>query len=63
MPEELVNDVGRLTKWFTYLVAAAWALSLLGVSVGWLAIVIAVVVVFSFLMAGPWWRTSQQGRY
>ena len=53
MPEELVNDVGRLTKWFTYLVAAAWALSLLGVSVGWLAIVIAVVVVFGFLMARP----------
>jgi small-conductance mechanosensitive channel len=53
MPEDLGNDVGRLTKWFTYLVAVAWALSLLGVSVGWLAIVVAVVVVFGFLMARP----------
>ncbi len=53
LPEELVNDVGRLTKWFVYLVAVAWALSLMGVSVGWLAIVVAVVVIFGFLMARP----------
>jgi small-conductance mechanosensitive channel len=53
MPQDLVTDVGRLTKWFIYLVAVAWALSLLGVSVGWLAIVVAVVVVFGFLMARP----------
>jgi small-conductance mechanosensitive channel len=53
LPEDLVNDVGRLTRWFVYLIAVAWALSLLGVSVGWLAIVVAVVVVFGFLMARP----------
>jgi small-conductance mechanosensitive channel len=53
LPEDLVNDVGRLTRWFVYLVSVAWALSLLGVSVGWLAIVVAVVVVFGFLMARP----------
>jgi small-conductance mechanosensitive channel len=53
LPDDLVNDVGRLTKWFVYLVAAAWAMSLLGVSVGWLAIVVGVVAIFGFLMAKP----------
>jgi small-conductance mechanosensitive channel len=53
LPDDLVKDVGRLTKWFTYLIAVAWALSLLGVNVGWVAIVVAVVVVFGFLMARP----------
>lgn len=53
LPDDLVKDVGRLTKWFTYLIAVAWALSFLGVNVGWVAMVIAVVVVFVFLMARP----------
>jgi small-conductance mechanosensitive channel len=53
LSDNLVKDVGRLMKWFTYLIAAAWALSLLGVDVGWVAIVVAVVVVFAFLMARP----------
>jgi small-conductance mechanosensitive channel len=53
LPDDLVKDVGRLTKWFVYLVAVAWALSLLGVSVGWLAIVVGVVAIFAFLMAKP----------
>jgi small-conductance mechanosensitive channel len=53
LPDDLVKDVGRLAKWFTYLIAVAWALSLLGVNVGWVAIVVAVVVVFGFLMARP----------
>jgi small-conductance mechanosensitive channel len=53
LPDELVTDAGRLAKWFVYLVAAAWAMSLLGVSVGWLAIVVGVVAIFGFLMAKP----------
>ena len=53
LPDDLVKDIGRLTKWFTYLIAVAWALSLLGVNVGWVAIVVAVVVIFGFLMAKP----------
>ncbi len=62
LPDDLVKDVGRLTKWFTYLIAVAWALSFLGVNVGWVAMVIAVVVVLVSSWPGPWWRTSQRGR-
>jgi small-conductance mechanosensitive channel len=53
MPDDLIKDTGRLSRWFIYLVAMAWAMSLIGVDVGWVAIVVAVVVVFVLLMAKP----------
>ena len=51
-PDALVQDGGRLARWLVYLIAA-WALSLIGVSVGWVVVVVGVVLLLGFLMAKP----------
>ena len=52
-PEQLVSFVSRTVRWLVIFVGAAWSLSLVGVSVAWLTLVIAVVVIVAVLFARP----------
>ena len=53
LPDEFVLAGSRTSRWLVYLIALAWSLSLLGVTVDWIVIVVAVVVVVIVLMARP----------
>jgi small-conductance mechanosensitive channel len=53
LPDEFVQAGGRVSRWLVYLIASAWALSLLGVTVDWIVVVVAVVVIIVVLMARP----------
>ena len=54
LPDEFVLAGSRTSRWLVYLIALAWSLSLLGVTVDWIVIVVAVVVVVVIvLMARP----------
>lgn len=53
MPEPLVQDIGRLIRWSVYLIAFALAMPLLGVTVGWLPIVVIVILILGLLMIRP----------
>lgn len=52
-PDYVPELVGRTTRWMIVLVAAAWSMSLLGVDVGWFALVVALIAVVLFLMLRP----------
>jgi len=53
IPESIVNDAGRLVKWLVYLIAFAIAMTFLGVTVGWLSIVVVVILIMALLMVKP----------
>ena len=52
-PDYVPELVGRSTRVIVVLVAAAWSMSLLGVDVGWFALVVVLVAVVVFLMIRP----------
>ena len=52
-PDYVPDVVGRSVRWLVLLVAFAWAVSLLGVEVGWFALVLAAVFIVVFLMVRP----------
>ena len=52
-PDYVPDLVGRATRWLVVLVAVAWSMSLLGVDVGWFALVVALIAVVVFLMVRP----------
>lgn len=52
-PDYVPELVGRSIRALTILIAVAWAMSLLGVDVGWFALVVALVAVIVFLMVRP----------
>ena len=52
-PDYVPDLVGRATRWLVVLIGIAWAMSLLGVDVGWFALVVALVAVIVFLMVRP----------
>lgn len=49
----IIMDVGRLVKWLVYLIAFALTLTLLGVTIGWLSIVVVVILILGILMVKP----------
>ena len=51
--EPLVQDIGRLIRWSVYLIAFALAMTFLGVTVGWLSIVVIVILILGLLMVRP----------
>ena len=53
VPEPLVQDLGRLIRWSVYLVAFALAMTFLGVTIGWLSIVVIVILILGLLMVRP----------
>jgi small-conductance mechanosensitive channel len=53
LPDEFVQAGSRTSRWLVYLIALAWSLSLLGVTVDWIVIVVVVVVIVIVLMARP----------
>jgi small-conductance mechanosensitive channel len=61
LPADISRDSGRLLRWLVYLIALAWALSIVGVSVGWVAVVVAVVLVVGVLMVKPMIENSAAG--
>ena len=61
LPEEVVNDGARVARWFVFLVALAWALSILGVGVGWVTIIVVVLLVFGVLMLKPMVENTAAG--
>lgn len=61
LPEELVIDGARAARWFVFLVALAWALSILGVGVGWVTIIVVIVLVFGVLMLKPMVENAAAG--
>lgn len=52
-PDYVPELVGRSIRVIVVLVGTAWAMSLLGVDVGWFALVVALVAVVAFLMLRP----------
>ena len=52
-PEYVPELVGRSVRWLVMLIALAWAVSLLGVQVGWFALVVASGLVVFVLMVRP----------
>ena len=52
-PDYVPDLVGRATRWLVVLIGIAWAMSLLGVDVGWFALVVALIAVVVFLMVRP----------
>ncbi len=61
LPEEVVNDGARVARWFVFFVALAWALSILGVGVGWVTIIVVVLLVFGVLMLKPMVENTAAG--
>ena len=52
-PEYVPELVGQAVRWLVVLIALAWAVSLLGVQVGWFALVVAIVAIVFILMVRP----------
>ncbi len=52
-PEYIPDLVGRSARAIVVVIAVAWSMSLLGVDVGWFALVIALIAVVVFLMIRP----------
>ena len=52
-PEYVPELIARAFRWLVMVVAFAWAVSLLGVDVGWFALVVASVLVIFILMVRP----------
>ncbi len=61
VPEGIAQDAGRAAAWLAYIVAGAMALSILGVSVGWVTIVVVVVAIVGVLMVRPMIENSAAG--
>lgn len=61
LPEEVATDGARITRWFVFLVALAWALNILGVGVGWVTIIVVVVLIFGVLMLRPMVENTAAG--
>ena len=61
LPEELVIDGARAARWFVFLVALAWSLSILGVGVGWVTIIVVIVLVLGVLMLKPMVENAAAG--
>jgi small conductance mechanosensitive channel len=61
LPAELAGVGGRIAQWLIYLLAVGWALSLLGLGVGWVAVLVLVVLVTGFLMLRPMIENSAAG--
>ena len=53
MTKMIIQDVGRLVKWLVYLIAFALTLTMLGVTIGWLSIVVVVILILGILMVKP----------
>jgi small conductance mechanosensitive channel len=53
LPEAIIQDIGRLMRWFVYLIAFAIAMTFLGVTLGWLSIVVVVIRIMGLLMVKP----------
>ena len=49
----MIQDIGRLVRWSIYLIAFAFANTFLGVTVGWLSIVVIVILILGVLMVKP----------
>ena len=52
-PEYVPELVGQAVRWLVVLIALAWAVSLLGVQIGWFALVVAIVAIVFILMVRP----------
>jgi small conductance mechanosensitive channel len=61
LPAELAAVGGRIAQWLIYLLAVGWALSLLGLGAGWVAVLVLVVLVTGFLMLRPMIENSAAG--
>jgi small-conductance mechanosensitive channel len=53
LTDEIAGLGGRMSRWLVFLIALAWALSLLGTDVDWVVIVVAVVLVVGVFMLRP----------
>jgi small-conductance mechanosensitive channel len=53
VPAILIADIGRFAKWSVYLVAVAVALGLVGVDIGWIALIVVATLVVSLLALRP----------
>ena len=49
----MIQDIGRLVRGSIYLIAFAFANTFLGVTVGWLSIVVIVILILGVLMVKP----------
>jgi len=61
VPTVIVGDVARGAKWLVYLTAFAAALALVGVDVGWVAVVTVVVLVVVVLAIRPMMQNTAAG--
>jgi small conductance mechanosensitive channel len=59
--DELADDVSRLCRWIVCLVGLAVSLSVLGVTVGFISILLAILVITIALMAKPMIENSSAG--
>ena len=61
VPDSVSTLGGRIARWLVLLIALAWALSLLGVTVGWVVIVVGFAVIVGFLMVKPMIESTAAG--
>lgn len=61
MTDQIADFGGRAARWVVFLIGLAWALSLLGVDVGWVGVVLAIVLVVGVLMARPLVESTAAG--
>jgi small-conductance mechanosensitive channel len=61
LPDSVSTLGGRIARWLVLLIALAWGLSLLGVTVGWVVIVVGFVVIVGFLMVKPMIESTAAG--
>jgi small-conductance mechanosensitive channel len=61
LPDSVSTLGGRIARWLVLLIALAWALSLLGATVGWVVIVVGFVVIVGFLMVKPMIESTAAG--
>ncbi len=61
LPAELVVVGGRSARWLVYIVALGWALSLLGLGAGWVAVLVLVLLVVGVLMLRPMVENAAAG--
>ncbi len=61
LPAEVAEMSGRAAQWMVYLVALGWALSLLGLGVGWVAVIVVVILVVGVLMVRPMVENAAAG--
>jgi small-conductance mechanosensitive channel len=59
--QQIIKLVSRTARWLVIFVGAAWALSLVGLSVTWLALIIGVLLVIAVLFARPLFESLAAG--